>query len=445
MATIITNQAGNGKGTAGNLTASYLDSADALNKLEIDAYLVDRYSDYGGAGLLNWLESQGNFEEVGQNVFYHGEKNWLFLGQKISSSVVSGSKLAITIHADSLDAGVASPRVSEIIMFPSGVTAYVDTVANNVITVQPQTGTTAAALALEATVGTYFALLSNAQTEGSSHMASYVSKPLIFQGNTQIFREAFDMTGTAASNKSYFTSRGGKPYYYIQQEMDAVMRLRHKINFGMMFQPGSSFTDAGGTNPVATSIGLIPIAKQDGINYNTAVGGSFTLEDIEAINLGLDAENAGNSVQFWIGNQLNQELQRSVTNTMQAAVSYGTFKGGKDRALELGFNSIKIGQRQWDVNVSGIFSHPQITGLAGMNHAMSGILLPTDSMVDTVSGKKESSISMCYKKQGDGQDRRYRSGKIDFDTNLQDKISTGYMAEMGLKVRGRNRLCFVQG
>lgn len=444
MATINPNQAGNGTGTAGNLTAAYLDSADALNKLEIDGYLVDRYSDFGGAGLLNWLESQGNFEESGQNVFYHGEKNWLFLGQKIASSVVSGSKVAITIHADSLDAGVAAPRVSEIIMFPSGVTAYVDAVAGAVITVQPQTGTSAATLAAEATVGTYFSLLSNAQIEGSSNMTSYVSKPLIFQGNTQIFREAFDMTGTAASNKSYFTSRGGKPYYYIQQEMDAVMRLRHKINFGMIFQPAAAFTDASGT-AAPTSTGLIPIAKQDGISYNTAVGGSFTIDDIEAINLALDAENAGNSVQFWIGNQLNQELQRSVTDTMQMSVSYGTFKGGKDRALELGFNSIKIGQRQWDVNVSGIFHHPQITGLAGMNHAMSGILLPTDSMIDTVTGKKESSISMCYKKQGDGQDRRYRFGKIDFDTNLQDKISTGYMAEMGLKVRGRNRLCFVQG
>ena len=443
-----------GLGSSGTLTATYLSAVDLLNTFEVETNLLDRYSTFGGSKLMNFMEDQGNYELTAQDVYYHGEKNWLYLAQKISAVAVgtagtgTAGSVNITIDPTSID-GVPAVRVTDLLMFAGNVQGYVTAVntTTGVIAVQPQAGMTAAALVIVAAVGTYFSILSNAQIQGSSNIESYKSKPLMFQGNVQIFREAFTANGSAMSNESYFTSKGGKPYYYLTQEVDAAMRLRLKIEMGLLYNNAGSFSDTtGGGNAVAVSQGLIPLIQQDGINYATSVGGQFGITDFEQLNLAMDAENAGSEVNFWVGNELAMQVQNSLTNSMkEGAVTYGAFgAGGKERAIELGFDSIRLGQRTFHIQTLGSLYHPQITALPGMNNASTGFILPTDKMVDTVSGSKTASVKLRFKKQGDGTDRRYRFGKINFDINLKDETTTGYMAEVGLQVMGRNRLAYIQ-
>ena len=307
---------------------------------------------------------------------------------------------------------------------------------------------TAAALNSSITAGDFFGIYSNANPDGSGARASLISKPLMFSGNVQVFRDDYNISGTEIANKISFEGPDGKPYYYSVGEMQALMRFRQGVMFGLLLNPATTQADASG-NPVPVSQGLLSLIEQDGINYALSTGGQFGITDFEEICLALDAEAVGNEMNFYVGNQLGMQVTNSLANSMKnGGIVYNTFGGGdkgKQKAIDMGFDSFTLNNRTFHMQKLSAFNHPQVTALPGFStFASGGFMCPVDKMVDAKSGGEINSMMLRYKVGPDGVDRRYRSTKIDFTITAIDKTSISHFGELGLDIVGRNRFVRVK-
>ena len=433
-----------GKTSAGNLTESYISAVDLAHTFSIYPEFFARYDQFGGPNFLTFFEDLGMYKVTDQSVYYHYEKNWIVQGQKIlSTGTASGQILPVTIDTVSVD-GTPSVRVGDTLIFKNGKVGYVQAIASSapwVVTVQMETSITATAQKAVLAAGDFFGIYSNANIDGSGPRASIVSKPLMFQNNTQMFRDDFVVVGTEEANKLSFKVEGGKEYYMYEGEMEAFARFRQAIMFGMLLNPSTTFSDASGNNAPITQ-GLLNKIENDGINYLTTTGGQFGITDFANIALALDAENAPNEMNFYVGNELGMQVTNNIANSFRnGAIVYNTFgSNGKEKAIDLGFDSFTYNNRSFHVQKLGAMYHPQITALPGFNSFSSGgFMLPVDKQVDARSGAKINSVMLRYKTNG-SVDRRYKSTKIGFDITSIDKTSVSHFGELGLEVVGANRM-----
>lgn len=449
-------QTATGLSAGGNLTETYLSAVDLLHKFDINPEMMDRYSSFGGPNFLTFFEDMGLAKVTAASTFYNYEKNWLQLGQQIASSSVgtAGTGIAgsvnVVLAAASVD-GTPTVRPNDSILFKNNIYGFVTAVTNSsgtwTVAVQPQAGVTATTLNSSISSGDFFGIYSNAQPDGSTPRSSVISKPLMFSNMTQQFRDEFAISGTEMGNKVTVDGPDGKPYWFSVGEMEALLRFRQAVMFGLLLNPASAQQDANG-NPIQMTQGLLSLIEQDGINYSLTQGGQFGITDFENIGLALDAEAVRNEINFYVGNELSMQINNSLANSMRnGAIQYNSFGqgDGKQRAIDLGFDSVRLGKRSYHIQTLAAMYHPQITALPGFTSFTSGgFMCPVDKQTDAVSGASINSMELRYKVGADGVDRRYRSTKIDFNITAVDKTTVTHIGELGLGVVGRNRFVRVK-
>lgn len=427
----------------GTLDQASVDAVDLLHKFEIYDKYLNRYQEE--KTILNWLETTKREQVTDATVFYHYEKTWINPKvQVIAKANGTGSSVVLTVAIDS------PIRLTNLVFFGRGeLYGYVTAIAPNGtnpttqldVTVVPagsynlQTGVIAT---------DYFNAYSNAQAEGSGSMTGLRNQPLMYSGQTQIIRSYFDVTGTEATNKVTIEMPNGDMYYVSDQRMNEHIRFKKNIAMALLINPNvSSLTDASGNN-IRVTKGLLQTIRENGINYATPA--SWTTTDFYNLNIALDTERGATENMFYYGNQLGVAIAQALTNTMQnGAIQYNAFGAGdaKGKAIDLGFNSIRVDSYTYHLGQDATFKDPQLLAMPGSTYPSKGYIVPADAQTDAVSGSKIPSLQLRYK-ESKTENRKYRTWNRDITVDGVDKIRTEELCEMGLEVFGANRMVIVE-
>jgi hypothetical protein len=433
---------GTGQVQRGTLDQASVDAVDLLHKFEIYNEYLNRYQE--DKTIINWLEETKREAVTDATVYYHYEKNWINPKVLISAKANgTGSSVILTVPSDS------AVRVTNLVFFGRGelfgyitaISAPTGSPATVDLTVIPagSSNLQAGVIATD-----YLNAYSNAQEEGSSSMTGLKSLPIMFSGKTQIIRSYFDVTGTEATNKVTIKMPNGEEYYMYDQRMNEHIRFKQNIALSFLINPAvSTLTNAGG-NDVRVTKGLIQTIRENGIAY--ANPNTWSVTDFYNLNLALDAERGAKENMFYYGNQLGYGIAQSLTNVMKnGAIQYNAFGNGKDkqRAIDLGFESVRVGDYTYHLAEDSTFKNPQVLAMPGSTYPNKGYIVPADSQNDAVSGAKIPSVQLRYK-AAPSENRKYKTWTRDITIDGVDKIRTEELFEGGLEVFGANRMIIVE-
>jgi hypothetical protein len=436
---------GTGKGATLTLTEGYVDAVDLLHVFPIESQLFDRYNQ--GQTFLDFLVKTGRESEVGARTYYHYEKDWITKAQQISAlGTASGDILPITIAASSLDGSNPTvARPGDLITLKNNIQAYVvRRTAYNVIEIQSTQGDNGAALKAKLAVNDWFGILGNAVAEGSTAREGVMTKPLMFSNTTQISRSFGKYTGTEMSNRTTIKV-DGKEYYFYSQIIDENLRLQQGIALDALMSEGNTVTDKDG-NTVKTTKGMIPSIKQNGITY--AKSPVWTLQDFYNLNLIFDGERAPKELMMGYGNRLGNEIQNSLIDlTRNGGVVYNGFgdaSNGQKKALELGFDTVRIGDYTYHLKGESAFNQKQTLAIPGSSMPNSAYVIPLNTSTDA-KGQNIPSIQMRYKAQPN-LNRKFFSFTKDIKTNgasSEDSMQVEALCDWGMEFFGLNRFAFI--
>jgi hypothetical protein len=429
-----------GKVTRGNLTEASVDIVDYLHKIDMYNEYINVYQE--DKTIINWLESTKRELVSDETNYFHFEKDWINPAIVIvAKDDGSGSSVVLTVDEDS------AVRLTNLVFFGKGelygyVTAISAPSGGTIdVTVVP-----AGSYNLQTGVsdGDYFNAYSNAQKEASSSMTSLNSRPLMYSGKVQIIRSGYIVTGSEATNKVTIKLQNGSEFYTTDQELNEHIRFKQAIANALLINPNvSSLSDAGGNN-IRVTKGLIQTIRDRGVNYATPT--TWSVNDFYNLTIALDKVRGAKENLFYYGNQLGISIDQAITNTMQnGGIQYNAFGAGNDKqkAIDLGFNSIKVGNYTFHLSGDASFNDPQLLAMAGSTYPNKGYIVPADSQNDAVSGAKVPSLMLRYK-ASPSENRKYKKYELTINDNGVDQIEKGELTECGLQVMGAKRMVIIE-
>lgn len=466
-----------------NLTVA-LPRVDA-NYLAADDYMMDRevlnevVDGYNEQSFLRFLEITNRAKESKNTVFSHYEKGLMYRSVGIGAVIgtPTASSAVITLTADSyttvgsLTGNIdrAPLKATDVVMLPGGIHAYVTVktsptpaggsgfIAQFTDGVSPSGTTTrftivrrdgdttsniGTAVAAMVTSGERMIAYTNAHAEGSYlPVEGMDALNTRYIGQMQIWKTVASITGDADSNSPIIPWLNGSFKYTSKQRAEALIKHKADMGWANLLSPGGSFTNAAGEKVLLTK-GMEGYLKDLGNNYPFT--STFDLADLNAI-VALIKANWGGREYMWV---MGAELRASVetllrTFTANGNLSYNSFGIGSDkqRAIDLGFDSFHFGGITFHLIEEQLFNHPQVTGLAGMDYANTGFLIPTEDQKVTYMDEymqrnfeKIPSVWLRYKVDSIGS-RRFRDATYDFRNNGgRDVMSYGIQSQEGLQM-----------
>ncbi len=359
------------------------------------------------------------------------------------------------------------PVVGELAMFQNKKVGIV-TVANTssgLITVTPLG--TAGNTNILSGVGTPIAntqtviFFSGAFGEGSDDPTTRKAEWAVSKNTVQIIKEAGEVTELQKVSQ-FEVKYDGKNYIMYKVQMDALNRLKLKISnaltFGYKSKSGvnGAVYDAS-NNQVYTTQGLRPhILAGDGTDKLTGgvtqqVAGAIAKTDYRALFRGLDKKQAPKEYWAYVGGDLRadtDDLFASGLGTaagvgLQYSIDFSSFGKGdaKKRAIDLGFDSIRIYGRTVHFSTMPLLDHTGLFGATGFDFGYEGYFIPCDKIkIDGGSGMQDRMV-MRYMDGGGqhnfGQYHEAVTGKLaPTPTNSKSVLHVSYEAIVGLHVCG---------
>jgi hypothetical protein len=287
----------------------------------------------------------------------------------------------------------------------------------------------------------------SAKADGQNQPDSMISKPIPFSGQTQIIATNYTTHGSAAANEAFIQTRSGKWFFYYRGVEQAI--VRHKMAIALTILMGESsvgLSDTAhpdGTTPVRTTMGMERRMTTYG---NPQTGTQFDFTEFEDVNNALDENFAPDQFAVFVGNVFKNQWDNMAfdRNYYDAAASYGMFhnavlQGGsqkwgegdpKQKAIDLGFDSIKRGIRSYHVKQEPTLYYKNVTGATGQPYPNMGIFLPVEMVRDPSSGEYYNSIAIRYK-ASDREDRMIQEWVRDKTTDDYDKFRFNHLSEIG--------------
>ncbi len=451
-------------------TKEYISSLSFLDQRDYLSDVLDITNE--AATMVDALEVTGRTRVTKVPTYIHTENVLLFKACVIQGlSAVSG-RFGVAA-GDPVDFTITTtlntfPVVGEQAMFTNKKQGIVTTAntATGLITVTPL-GTSGAANNLNVSSSIANAqnviFFSAALGEGSDDPTTRRSEWVESSNNIQIIKEAGEITDLQKVS-SVEVKYNDKNYVMYKVQMDALNRQKMKISNALLFSrqskslgggtvsgtSGSGFNDALG-NQVYTTQGLRPhIFGGDGVTkltggVTTQLSAAVAKADYKAMHRALDRKQAPKEYWGYMGGDLYADTDDLFTFGA-AGVQYGTdfssFGSGdqKKRAIDLGFDSIRMYGRTIHFNRVPLLDHAGLFGATGFDFSKEGYFIPCDKIkVDGGSGTQDRMI-MRYM-AGDGHDfgayQEAVTGKLaPIPTNSKSVLHISYESVVGLQVCG---------
>lgn len=435
----------------GTLTDAYVSSVDFLHTRDVYKELFDRYHE---DTIIDFFEQTGRKQAAEQTAFQHHEKDYIYqniLIDAVSGTPGAGNDVVITLDITNHDNGDSIPRLNDLVIFKDKLTGFIFAKNTTVptahtISIRPVDQTDD--IVTSAVASEIVAIYSNAHPEGSGQPEGLVTKPLLFEGIHQIFKHHYAATGSEATNKiEWVNEETGQPYYMFEAENDAYIKHKMDCAFALLFNKESDgLIDANG-KVIRVTKGLAQHIREEG---NLFPGGITSLSDIDDIIKILDKQRGSEENLMLNGINLNINVDNVlIDKLLNGGISYNTFGKGdeKQKAIDLGFDSFIKANYSFHKKKLSEFNHAKVTGSVGHTWPDTGMIIPTDTGRDVVTGETIESIQMRYKK-APHLDREYihtLSGILaPHPVGDIDELGFDYISEKGLQVFGLNRFILIE-
>jgi len=432
------------------VTESYISAFNIHKPVILDKI----FRKYGNQGLgMYWTMNQlGNVVPVAQTYYDHFEENHIIETLQARSTVAdpgAGNPINITLAAANLDTGNRFyARVNDNVMFPNNVVGVVrsidvSTPSAPVLTIYPASAT---ANIGAVGAGSTFIVFSNSFAEATGQPKGRISKPDKLTFNTQIMKEAFEVSGSEMTNQLWYTSDtqgNNRDGMLMIGTFEADMRMAAAIDGAFLFgQPIDNPTlvaDGQRATP-----GLVPWVIGGG-NVSTYSPGLFNMSTFDAMSRRLDRNFAPNAFIGWLGFDLDTEIENTMGNlfTENPLLFAGAEMGSKEQAVVFGFKSLYKAGRTFNFKRMPLFSNSQLFGATGFSTSGTGIFTPMDEVKDPVSRQNIASMRIRYKEMN-GYSRRMEiwnlgSAGAGPKTNDLDVRTLEFRGELGTEFFGSNR------
>ena len=439
-------------------TENYVNTLN-VHMPEVAEDFVSRYGDQSLTGLL---ESIGAHAPTAQRKFEHYEDDFIHqnFGLQAGATVAVAGTTVTLANADS-DDGTATGnwflRVGDVVMSPLGELAL--------CVARPATNT-ANLVAYNAawtatTTSQRLIIIGNEWEEGTNQPTGITPVSNHYYNYTMIMKESFDVTGSEATNKTWFKvddpATGQSGYlWYLKGEAAThrrfmnyceTMRLKDKIatNTNPALQPAGNSIGNGG---ITGSEGLIEFIRTGNTQTYSQVAG-FNLSDFDAMIRTLDQNRGARENTIFAGIDLSLAIDDGVAAMFAGGgVSYGAFNGAEEIAIAFGFKSFTRGGYTFHKKTYDVFNYSPMFGAAGYNYPGMGMVIPGDMRKDTKTGEAVPSLRVRYKEAG-GYSRKMEhwltgSAGLANPTNETDDMQLHYRTERGFEGFASNRFVLLE-
>jgi len=434
--------------------------------LDSDIFLMRR--DYRDAIIADWedddflsfLEFPGDGLLSVASSFYHYEKPLLIRSVKLGalSGVATAAQVSFTLdptaYIASGDGDRTALKKDDIIEIRGNVFARIDiksgTGTATIFTASRRQGTTddiGAAITAAIAAGDDVTIPFDAHAEGTDFPdEGLVTLPSRFTGQFQHIKSYQAITGDAASHKAEATFNGTQ-YVWDWLLVDQLKRHRIKQKMAFMFSPEGNFLENGQPVPLTSSLRGTLRVFGNRLLYDGTTG--FTLADLDLMINQVKTRVGAKKMYLFCGPTLRAQIETILQSFGNGGgIHYDTWGGdanGRNKMISLGFSGF---ERH---NVQIIFQEYRLltalTGQPWQTYDREGYLVPADRATvqeTTMSGIQSltlDTLTLRYKKQGNGISRRFREVNRDVEVTFNDKIEKGIMTQEGLEIN-RRRLCF---
>jgi hypothetical protein len=321
----------------------------------------------------------------------------------------------------------------------------------------------AASLNYHATNNLPISVLGNIFSEGSLQPLEGLSRGTMFHiNNTSIVKTHRAVTNTA--NASYLITERGEERPIKTQEVEMGMEHRIKEAMLLWWGTGEDWTDPSENIPtVKMTKGVDGSTRERGNLYQFSTTVGYLEADFDAQVEQFEAVHGGNEVRIFAGSYMYGALQaifKAKVAGMPAAVytfqSFGA-SNGKQKAADIGFNSVVIRGITFHLLRSDLFRIPEMTDILGYNYKYMAYWIPGEmQMVDGnfVSNGNEvtktpiPTLAAVYTTQQDddmdGQ-RRYLYWKRGVRITNRDETQQEMLTEVGAKISMVRKFMLTEG
>tara|TARA_R110002167_G_scaffold110108_2_gene280388 strand:- start:1859 stop:3169 length:1311 start_codon:yes stop_codon:yes gene_type:complete len=413
--------------------ANYVSSTD-LQKSEVGESLVARYGAQGLTGLMDFV---GAKSATGSGKYSHWEER--FIHDTFTATLVASTGvLSLVEVASGKDAPV---RKGDILLGAGGQNLIVTT--KNSADADAFTVLTADGVALaDISTAISFSIVGNAHAQGTGQPVGLTPSVDQYTNNTQIIKDAYDVTGSGATDVSWFKVEGGY-LWYLKGEADSALRFGNYAELQMLIGPGGNA--ALDTSDIRITRGLLPDIRSNG-NVMSG-GGNFGITEMDIMVKQMDKQRGAKENAFMCGIDLalNIDDQLAAASGAGSNVSYGAFNNSKDTAINLGFGGFTRGGYSFHKKTYDIFNHPMLLG--AVNYAGKGIVIPMDKQKDAKSGAMIPSLQVRFKAAGNysREMEHWLTGGavLAQKTDDIDALKCNYRCEKGFEGMALNRFVLV--
>ena len=418
--------------TAVATTANYVSTTD-LRKADVGEQLIKRYGSQGLTGLLDFV---GAKKATGNCQYSHFEER--FIHDSFTATI------AVTTGVMTIDGSAKAPlRVGDILLSETEVTYIVVSGAS----ADGATLLRVDGVAVAAEVSKKMSIVGNAHAEGTGQPIGLTPEVDKYENNTQIIKEAYDVTGSGATDVAWFKVDGGF-LWYLKGEADASARFENYAELQMLLGAGNASTvvQIGGKD-VNITRGLLPDIQDGG---NVMVGSGFDIGSADTMIKQLDKQRGAKENAFMCGIDLALDIDDFLAaqgggSTLGIAASFGAFQNSKEMAVNLGFGAFSRGGYTFHKKTYDVFNHPMLLG--AVSYASKGIVIPMDKQKDAKSGAMVPSLQIRFKAAG-GYSREMEhwltgSAVLGTPTSDVDELKCNYRCEKGFEGFAMNRFVLI--
>jgi hypothetical protein len=285
-----------------------------------------------------------------------------------------------------------------------------------------------------------------------------------YSNNMQIMVDAHKVTGSASAEQTWvpFQGENGQTAYlwYYKGQHDTSKRFDNFREFNLL--AGKKITN---TTTMATydatllkTEGLDTFAQSYGniTSYSLVTG--ITLSDFETMAIDqLDKNKAAAENSIWASIRLRQGIDGFIRDTMkQGAILYNSFTGGKEQAVNFGFDSFTTLGYTFHLKTYQLFNDPTTFGATGQKWSNYGWVVPMEQSTYRLGEMKEKvdvpPVRMNYQSQTPAggtfsreKEEWLTGGTNGIYTTTTDNVKLNFRSTFGFEGFGANRFAVMQG
>lgn len=295
--------------------------------------------------------------------------------------------------------------------------------------------------------------------EGADQPTSFNFREYIYYNTTEIVNDSHEYTGRSAGEKTwvnYEYQGASKAAWYFKGQSGTFKRFRNhrelKMITGQKVVAGTGINGYDAT--VTRTEGLVPFCTSYNAQTTFNIVSGLTLDDWQGIYTDTIDKNAGaTEYSVLTAIQNRKAIESFIRDEMKnGGVQYNAFTGGKDQAVNFGFDSFQTLGYTSHLKTYQPFNDPTTLGANGHQYRNLTLFIPMSKDMFAIGEQKKKvevpSMRINYM-SNEGYSREWEEwltgGANGTYTNTVDKVKLNFRSEFGFEAFGSNRFTSLKG